>query len=241
MSGHSKWATIKRSKEANDAKRGNIFTKHVKNIILAAKNGGDPDMNPALKSAIDNAKKDNLPNSNIAKAIKKGTGELKDGAEIVEVMYEGYGPEGIAVIVICHTDNKQRTVSNVRHLFSKHGGNMGDKGCVSYLFDKKGMILFEDVVDVELIEMAAIEADCDDVSVEDGNVEIITSPTRLHEIAKKLADAGFKHSSVELTMIPQTYIKISEQDKLDRIIKFMEIMESDDDVNKVISNFEIDL
>jgi len=241
MSGHSKWATIRRAKEANDSKRGNIFTKHVKNIILAAKGGGDPEMNPALKTAIDNAKKDNLPNANIDKAIKKGTGELKDGNEIVEVMYEGYGPEGIAVIVICHTDNKQRTVSNVRHLFSKHGGNMGDKGCVAYLFDRKGVIMFENATNNEEIEMAAIEADCDDVSVEDGNLEILTPPTKLHEISESLTKAGYKPSSVELTMIPQTYIKISEQDKMDRIIKFMEVIESDDDVNQVISNFEIDL
>jgi len=240
MSGHSKWATIKRAKESKDAKRGNIFTKHAKNIAIAARSGGDPEMNASLKSAIENAQKDNMPNSNIAKAIKKGTGELKDGAEIMELMYEGYGPSSIAVLVICHTDNKQRTVANVRHVFSKHGGSMGENGCVSYLFKKKGLIVFENVGNVESLEMAIIEADCEDFLEEKGIVEVTTEPSKLHDVVQKLEKAGFKPSSYELSFIPNTYLKITEKAQADKIIHFMHTMEEDDDVNKVISNFDIE-
>jgi len=180
-----------------------------------------------------------MPNSNINKAIKKGTGELKDGNEIIEIVYEGYGPEGIAIIVTCHTDNKQRTVANIRHIFSKNGGNMGDKGCVSYMFSSKGILLFENVLNKEELEIAAINANCEDFLEKEKNIEIITSASKLHEVQEKLKKAGFNPNSSELTLVPSNHIKITDKDKANRIIKFMEKFEEDDDVYKVSSNFEI--
>jgi len=238
MSGHSKWSTIKRAKDAKDAKRGNIFTKHAKNIAIAARAGGDPEMNHTLKAAIDKAKKDNMPNSNIDNAVKKGTGELKGAAEILEITYEGYGPEGIAVIVECHTDNRQRTVASVRHIFSKNNGNMGENGCVSYMFKRHGLIVFENPQNAEEIEMAAIELGCDDVSLEEGVLEIVTPADKLHEIAISLEEKGHIPTSKDLELIPDNYIKISE-DKLPTVLKLLEALEEDDDVSKVTSNFDL--
>lgn len=235
MSGHSKWSTIKRKKGAADAKRGNIFTKHAKNIALAARSGGDPAMNSSLYAAIESARKDNMPNNNIERAIKKGTGELKDGSEIVEVMYEGYGPEGIAVMVLCQTDNLNRTIAQIRHIFSKNGGNIGEKGCVAYMFSRKGVLLFEDIKDKESLEMAAIEAGCEDIDVSDEVVEIITPAENLQQVKKSLEESGFKPTDSELTFIPDNYLTL-DQDKISRVEKFLEIMEDDDDVFKVYSN-----
>jgi YebC/PmpR family DNA-binding regulatory protein len=240
MSGHSKWATTRRAKEAKDAKRGNIFTKHAKCIALAAKHGGDPEMNPSLKTAIENAKKDNMPNSNIEKAIKKGTGELKEGNEIVELTYEGYGPEGIAVMVLCHTDNKQRTVSNLRHIFSKNGGSLGENGCVSYMFHKKGSIIFENCSSPESIELTAIESGCEDVFLRENILEVTTKQEDFHQVLNLLKSNGFTPSSSELSLVPDNYIKVSDEKIIDRITKFIDTLEEDDDVSKVFSNFDIE-
>jgi YebC/PmpR family DNA-binding regulatory protein len=174
MSGHSKWHSIRHKKGAADAARGKIFTRHAKLITIAARDGGDPEMNPSLRLAIDNAKKENMPNANIERAIKKGTGEDKDGTQFFEITYEGYAPGGIAVLVSTFTDNKNRTVSSIRSIFSKNGGNLGESGSVSFMFHKKGIILVSNPSDE--IEMAAIEAGAEDVVISEKMLEVSTDP-----------------------------------------------------------------
>jgi YebC/PmpR family DNA-binding regulatory protein len=241
MSGHSKWHSIKHKKGAADAKRGKIFTIHAKLITLAAhEGGGDTEMNPALRTAIDNAKAANVPNSNIERAVKRGTGEDKDGAEITESMYEGYGPEGIALYIHTVTDNKNRTVASVKNILSKHGGNMGTSGSVAYLFHKKGFILVKaDSSKHEDLELAAIDAGAEDIKTEGDSVEIYTDPKSLHEIKKKLEDAGFTAESSEITYIPENEVKIDNENKAKKVLKLMEALEDDDDVSDVYSNFDI--
>lgn len=241
MSGHSKWHSIKHKKGAADAKRGKIFTMHSKLITIAAKEGGgDPEMNSALRSAIDNAKAANMPNTNIEKAVKRGTGELKDGADFSEVMYEGYGPAGIAVYIQALTDNKNRTVANVKSIFTKHGGNMGGAGSVAYLFHKKGYILVKaDPSKYDDIELAAIDAGAEDIERGEDSVDIYTALNDLHTVKKALEDAGFQVESSELTYVPETTVAITDVDKAKKILKFMDALEEDDDVSNVYSNFDI--
>jgi len=238
MSGHSKWATTKRAKAVVDAKRGGLFTKHAKNIAIAAKGGGDAELNSTLKSAIEKARTDNMPLANIERAIKKGTGELKDGEEIVEVMYEGYAPEGIAVMVLCQTDNMKRTIQSIRHHFSKNGGNLGEKGCVSYMFKRKGVITFENVTKKEELEMAAINADCEDFEIEDNVVTVYTTPESLMDVKNSLEKDGFTANDFELTFVPGSYIKVENEAKVASVLKFLEALDDDDDVYSVISNFD---
>lgn len=241
MSGHSKWHSIKHKKGAADAKRGKIFTMHSKLITIAAKEGGgDPEMNAALRAAIDNAKSANMPNANIDKAVKRGTGELKDGAIFEEVMYEGYGPAGIAVYVQALTDNKNRTVANVKSVFTKNGGNMGSTGSVGYLFHKKGRIVVKaDPSKFDDVELAAIDAGAEDIERGDDMVEVYTGPTDLHNVKKGLEDAGFEIESSELTYEPENTVEVADEDKARKILKFMEALEDDDDVSNVYSNFDI--
>lgn len=241
MSGHSKWHSIKHKKGAADAKRGKIFTMHSKLITIAAKEGGgDPDMNSALRTAIDNAKAANMPNANIDKAIKRGTGELKDAAVFEEVMYEGYGPAGIAVYVQTLTDNKNRTVANVKSIFTKTGGNMGTSGSVAYLFQKKGRIVVKaDPSKFDDVELAAIDAGAEDIERGENSVDVYTSPTELHNVKKGLEDAGFEIESSELTYEPENTVEIADEDKARKVLKFMEALEEDDDVSNVYSNFDI--
>lgn len=241
MSGHSKWHSIKHKKGAADAKRGKIFTMHSKLITIAAKEGGgDPEMNSSLRTAIDNAKSANMPNTNIEKAIKRGTGELKDGADFSEVMYEGYGPAGIAVYVQTLTDNKNRTVANVKNIFTKTGGNMGTTGSVAYLFHKKGYILVKSTPDkFDDIELAAIDAGAEDIQTGTDSVEVYTAPNELHSVKKGLEEAGFEIESSELTYEPENTVEINEEDKARKVLKFMDALEEDDDVSNVFSNFDI--
>jgi len=241
MSGHSKWHSIKHKKGAADAKRGKIFTMHSKLITIAAKDGGgDPEMNASLRTAIDNAKSANMPNANIEKAIKRGTGELKDGAVFDEVMYEGYGPAGIAVYVQTLTDNKNRTVANVKSVFTKNGGNMGTAGSVAYLFHKKGRIVVKASADkFDDIELAAIDAGAEDIVRGDDSVEVYTSPTELHAVKKGLEEASFEVDSSEITYEPENTVDIADEDKARKVLKFMEALEEDDDVSNVFSNFDI--
>jgi YebC/PmpR family DNA-binding regulatory protein len=238
MSGHNKWSTIKHKKGAADAKRGKIFTKIIKELTVAAKmGGGDPDANPRLRTAIDKAKSENMPKDNIERAIKKGSGGL-EGVNYEETTYEGYGPGGVAVLVEVMTDNRNRTVSDVRSIFSKCNGNMGEAGCVAWLFDKKGLIVYSKDVDFDALFEAALEAGADDVAAEEGQIEVVTDPSAFIEVREALEKAGFKHESAEVTMIPQTMVKLDGK-QAESMLKLMDRLEDNDDVQNVYANFDI--
>ncbi len=238
MSGHNKWSTIKHKKGAADAKRGKIFTKLIKEITVAAKMGGaDPEGNPRLRTAIDKAKGENMPKDNIERAIKKGTGDM-DGVVYEETTYEGYGPGGVAVLVEVMTDNRNRTVSDVRSIFSKCNGNMGEAGCVAWMFDKKGLIVYPGSVDFDSLFETALEAGADDVASECGQVEVTTDPAAFIEIREALEKAGFRHDSAEVTMIPQTMVKLDGK-QAESMLKLMDRLEDNDDVQNVYANFDI--
>ena len=240
MSGHSKWSTIKRKKGANDAKRGKIFTKLIKEITIAARmGGGDPAGNPRLRSAITAAKAENMPKDNIARAIKKGTGDL-DGAVYEEILYEGYGPGGVAVLVETMTDNKNRTVADVRHFFAKSGGNLGESGCVAWMFDKKGSIVIdkEGVDEEELMELA-IEAGAEDVVEEETTFQILTEPDDFSEVVEALEKAGIKCQEAAIAMIPKNTVEVTEEKTARSLLKLLDNLEDNDDVQKVHANFDI--
>lgn len=238
MSGHNKWSTIKHKKGAADAKRGKIFTKLIKEISVAAKMGGaDPAANPRLRTAVDKAKAENMPKDNIERAIKKGAGEL-EGVTYEETTYEGYGPGGAAVLVEVMTDNRNRTVSDVRSIFSKCNGNMGESGCVSWMFDKKGFIVFSRETDFDKLFEAALEAGAEDVSDEGDQIEVITDPSAFIEVREALEKSGFKYESAEVTMIPQTMVKL-EGKQAESMLKLMDRLEDNDDVQNVYANFDI--
>lgn len=238
MSGHNKWSTIKHKKGAADAKRGKIFTKIIKEISVAAKlGGGDPNGNPRLRTAIDKAKAENMPKDNIDRAIKKGTGEM-EGVVYEEITYEGYGPGGVAVLVECMTDNRNRTVSEVRSIFTKCNGNMGETGCVGWMFDQKGLLVFPKSVDFEALLEAAIEAGADDVTDEEEQYEVTTDPSAFVDVKEALETAGFKADNAEVTMIPQTMIKL-EGKNAENMLKLMDRLEDNDDVQNVYANFDI--
>jgi YebC/PmpR family DNA-binding regulatory protein len=238
MSGHNKWSTIKHKKGAVDAKRGKVFTKLIKEITVAARlGGGDPEGNPRLRTVVDKAKAENMPKENIERAIKKGTGEL-EGVTYEEITYEGYGPGGVAVLVEVMTDNRNRTVSDVRSVFTKANGNMGETGCVSWIFAKKGLIVFAGGTDFDKLFEAAIEAGADDVSDEGDQIEVLTDPANFIEVREALNKAGFKPQSAEVTMIPQTMVKL-EGKQAESMLKLMDKLEDNDDVQNVWSNLEI--
>ncbi|BDV43901.1 putative transcriptional regulatory protein [Geotalea uraniireducens] len=240
MSGHNKWSTIKHKKGAADAKRGKVFTKLIKEITVAAKiGGGDPNGNPRLRTAVDKAKAENMPKDNIDRAIKKGTGEL-DGVSYEEITYEGYGPGGVAVLVECMTDNRNRTVSEVRSVFTKCNGNMGETGCVSWMFDKKGLIVFAKSVDFEKLFETALEAGAEDVTDEEEQYEVLTDPSSFIEVREALAAAGFANESAEITMLPQTMVKL-EGKNAENMLKLMDRLEDNDDVQNVYANFDISM
>ena len=242
MSGHSKWHNIKNKKGKADAKRGKIFTKMARKIAVAAKEGGDdPDYNPALKAAIDSAKAENMPNDNIERAIKKAAGEGDDG-NYESITYEGYGPSGIAVMVQCLTDNRNRTAPDVRHAFDKHGGNLGTDGSVSFLFDRKGQLGIEikDDMDPEAVEMDAIEAGAEDIRTEDGGIEIITSPEDYQVVRKNLEDKGYDFVISEITYLPQTTTVLDDPEDRKKMAKLIDQLEENDDVQEVIHNWEND-
>ncbi|RLC58411.1 MAG: YebC/PmpR family DNA-binding transcriptional regulator [Candidatus Cloacimonadota bacterium] len=238
MSGHSKWSSIKHKKGAADAKRGKIFTKLVKEIIVAAKEGGgDQEMNPRLRLAVSTAKGSNMPNANIERAIKRGTGEL-DGVNYDNFTYEGYGHNGVAIIVETLTDNKQRTVADVRHIFSKYGGNLAENGSVSYMFEQKGLIMIsENDLDEDEVMMASLDAGAEDLIIEEGNFIIYTAYADLHSVHKKLEEAGYNIEKAELTRIPQNTIQADEV--AEKLLKLIDHLEDCDDVQKVYANFEI--
>ena len=240
MSGHSKWYSIKHKKAAIDSKRGRAFTKYIKEITIAARiGGGDVDGNPRLRKAILDAKTLNMPADNIKRAIMKGTGEL-EGGQLEEILYEGYGPSGVALLAEVVTDNRNRTVSEIRHVFSKNGGNMGEAGSVGWMFSKKGYIVIESSKgDEETMMNIAIEAGADDFSNEGATYEIYTSPQAFHAVLNALKEKGIDTVSAEISMIPQTSVKV-EGKAAQQVIKLMEALDEHDDVQHVYGNFDID-
>jgi len=241
MSGHSKWSTIKRKKGANDAKRGKIFTRLIKEITVAARTGGgDPDGNPRLRSAIAAAKTENMPKDNIERAVKKGTGEIA-GEVYEEILYEGYGPAGVAILVECMTDNRNRTVADIRHYFSKSNGNLGESGCVGWMFEKKGLIQVErEKYSEEEIMDLALEAGADDIVEEESEYQIFTAPEDFNDVRDALEESGVEFSEASLSMIPKNTIEVTEENPARSLLKLLENLEDHDDVQNVHSNFDID-
>ena len=239
MSGHSKWSTIKHKKGAADAKRGKVFTKLIKEVMVAARfGGGDPDGNPRLRTAIVAAKGVNMPKDNIERAIKKGTGEL-EGTHYEEFTYEGYAPGGVAIMVDIMTDNKNRTIADVRHIFSKNNGRIGETGCVSYMFLKKGLIVLEkkDVNEDQLMEIA-LDVGADDVNDEGDTFEVVTDTKNFEKVKNALDKNSIKYTLAEITMVPQNTIRI-EGKEAEQTLRLVEMLEDSDDVQKVYANFDI--
>jgi len=239
MSGHSKWSTIKRKKGAADAKRGKIFTKIIKEIIIAARSGGgDINSNPRLRTAVLAAKAENMPRDNIDRAIKKGTGEL-EGVNYEEFTYEGYGPGGVAMLLEVLTDNKNRTVAEVRHIFSKQNGNLGEAGCVSWMFEKKGLISVDKAgADEDRLIEVALDAGALDVKDTGKEFDVTTPPDTFEVVKKKLETTGFKSTYGEVTMVPQTTVRLSGKEA-EQMLRLMEGLEDSDDIQKVYANFDI--
>ncbi len=239
MSGHSKWSTIKRRKGAADAKRGKLFTRLIKEISIAAKlGGGDPEGNPRLRTAIAIAKAENMPKENIERAIKKGTGEL-EGVNYEELTYEGYGPGGVAIMVEVLTDNKNRTIADIRNSFSKHNGNLGESGCVSWIFTLKGLILFDqDKVDEERLIEVVLDAGAEDVKEREGEFEVITDSAQFEDVKRAAQDAGIEYSFAEVTMIPQSTIRLLGKEA-EQMLRLMGRLEDSDDIQRVYANFDI--
>lgn len=241
MAGHSKWAQIKHKKAKEDAKRGKIFSKLTRAIIVAAKQGGgNPDTNPQLANAIEKAKQYNLPQENIERAIKKATGEL--GAENYEqIVYEGYGPGGVAIMVEAMTDNRNRTAADIRHIFSKHGGNLSETGSVAWMFEKKGIISFlRSKIDEDELLSAALEAGAEDMEEDESFVNIITNPKSFGEVKEALEKAGYQYERAEITMNPTTTVKIEDRETARKVLRLIEALEDHDDVQEVYSNFDIE-
>ena len=239
MSGHSKWATIKHKKGALDAKRGKIFTRLIKEIAMAAKSGGDPDMNPRLRTAIVAAKAENMPADNIKRAIQRGTGELP-GATYEEFVLEGYGPGGVALLAEISTDNRNRTVSEIRHVFGKNGGNMAEAGAVSWMFHKKGdIVLAKSAAKEDDLMNIVLEAGGEDLKDDGENWEIITDPSAYEAVLEAVKKAGITPASSSVAMIPQNYIKLEGQQAA-QMIRLVEALEDHDDVQNVHANFDID-
>jgi len=239
MSGHSKWATIKHKKGALDAKRGKIFTRLIKEITIAARQGGDPDGNPRLRTAVAAAKAENMPADNIKRAIQRGTGELP-GATYEEISFEGYGPGGVAIIVDCTTDNRNRAVSEIRHAFSKNGGNLGEPNSVRFMFTKKGVIaVSKDAADEDKLTGIVLDAGGEDLNDEGDTWEIITDPGAYEAVAQAVRDAGIETVMSEITMVATTYTKL-EGAPAAQCIRLLEALEDHDDVQNVYSNFDMD-
>ncbi len=240
MSGHSKWSTIKHKKGAADAKRGKLFTKLSKAIIVAAKEGGpDPAANLSLQNAIEKAKSYSMPKDTIERAIARGAGTDGDAAAYETIVYEGYGPDGVAVLVEALTDNRNRTASDVRHVFSKHGGNLGTTGAVAWLFERRGVVLVDESVDEDELTLAAAVGGADDV-VRDGSVlQVFSSPESLTAVREAIEAAGIEVQSAELAMIPKTTVEVAEEAAAKKLIRLIEALEDNDDVQDVSANFDI--
>jgi len=239
MSGHSKWHSIKHKKGAADAKRGKIFTKHAKLITIAAKNGDDPSMNAPLRTAIDNAKAENVPNSNIERAIKKGSGTGADAIQMHETSYEAYGPAGVAIYVKAITDNKNRTLTNVRTIINKNGGNLGNAGSVAYLFHHKGHFVIDPAgKDLDELQLELLDFDLEEIEVEGDKIDIITDPAKFAALRKQMDEAGFTLVTSELTFVPENTSLIEDVSKAKSVLNLIEKIEEDEDVSDVYANFE---
>lgn len=239
MSGHSKWSSIKHKKKLMDARKGKIFTKLIREITVAARlGGGDPDKNPRLRAAIAAAKAENMPKENIERSIKRGTGEL-EGVSYEEASYEGYGPGGVAVLVDCLTDNRNRTVAELKHIFERYGGNMGEPGCVSWVFEKKGIITIDiDKIDEDKLLEIALEAGAEDVKISDSQFEIISDPADFEAVKNAIEEARIPYNLAEITMIPKTTVKLDGK-KAEQMLNLMQALDDLDDVNHVYANFDI--
>lgn len=239
MSGHSKWSTIKHKKAATDAKRGKIFTKLIKEITIAARmGGGDPEANPRLRTALNAARAENMPKDNMERAIKKGTGEL-EGVSYEEVTYEGYGAGGAAIFIESLTDNKNRTVADIRYIFGKAGGNMGESGCVAYMFDKKGYLVVEkSAADEDTLMEAALEAGAEDVREDGDNFEVISEPGDFEAVQAAIEAAGIATIAAEVTMLPQTVAPVAGKEA-EQVVRLVEALEDCDDVQKVYTNADL--
>lgn len=241
MSGHSKWANIKRKKARMDAQRGKVFTRLAREIIVAARmGGGDPEANPRLKAAIQRAKEANIPNENIQRAIQRGAGET-GGAGYEEVYYEGYGPGGVAIMLKILTDNRNRTASEIRYLFSRNGGSLGEAGCVSWMFARKGLLIVdkEEFSDEDALLLAALEAGAEDVKVEKDSFEVITGPEDFEKVRSALAAQGIPVAEAEIAMIPAGTVKMTGQEA-EPVMRLIDALEDHDDVQEVYANFEVE-
>jgi YebC/PmpR family DNA-binding regulatory protein len=240
MSGHSKWATIKHKKAATDAKRGKVFTRIIKEIMIAARHGGgDQDSNPRLRTAVLAAKAASMPNDNITRAIKRGTGEL-EGGMIEEIMFEGYGPGGAAVLVNVATDNRNRTVSEIRHMFSKQGGNLGEQGSVAWMFERKSQILIEgDKAKEDDLMALVLDAGAEDLKDDDGNWEVISAPESHEQVLEAIRKAGIPTAAAEIAMIPKNLVKLEGKNAAG-MLRLSEALDEHDDVQSTYSNFDID-
>ena len=238
MSGHSKWHSIKHKKGAIDAKRGKAFSKLIKELTVAARGGGDPTGNPRLRKAMDDAKGLNMPKDTMMNAIKRGTGEIA-GAAIEDITYEGYGPGGVAVFVECQTDNRTRTVAEVRHIFAKHGGNLGESGSVAWMFQKKGAIIIEkNAADEEKMMELALEAGAEDVAGDEETWEVITSPEDFNAVLDAVKASGIETLSSDVTMRPTNSVQVTGS-AAQQVLRLMEALEDNDDVSNVAANFDI--
>lgn len=241
VSGHSKWHNIKLRKSKMDAIKGKLFTKVAREIIIAVRQGGaDPEGNFRLKLAILNAKEVNMPKDNIERAIAKGLGSESEAQQLEEIVYEGYGPGGVAIMIEITTDNRNRTVPELRNIFSKHGGSLGESGCVGWMFDKKGFIAFDSrsVKEEELLAVV-LEAGAEDMRQEEDMLEVVTSPLDFQKVKEAIDQAGFKPATAEIVMIPKVTVKVSNKDA-PQLLKLMETLENHDDIQKVYANFDID-
>ncbi|MHB9038190.1 MAG: YebC/PmpR family DNA-binding transcriptional regulator [Armatimonadota bacterium] len=240
MSGHSKWHNIRLRKGKQDLQRGKIFTKLAREIIVAAKEGGgNPDANLALRMAIQKARENSMPADNIKRAIQRGTGEI-EGANFEEITYEGYGVAGVAILVPCLTDNRNRTVAELRNIFTKNGGNLGEMGCVAWMFDQKGLVQISvDKSDEETVMMATMDAGAEDIKVEEDVIEVTCAPDSLAKVRDALAEAGIEFISAELTMIPKTTVRVEDVKEANRILRMMDALEDNDDVQNAYANFDI--
>lgn len=240
MSGHSKWSTIRHKKGAADAKRGKVFTKLIKEIMISARmGGGDPAGNPRLRAAIAAARTENMPKDNIERAIKKGTGEL-EGTSYEEVSYEGYGPGGVAILVDVMTDNRNRAAGEVRHIFSRNGGNLGEAGCVAWMFSKKGSIVFsrENASEEQIMEVA-LEVGAEDVLDQEDQIEVTTSIEDFTSVKGAFEDRGIPYELAEITMVPQTTVPIEDEKVAQQLLRLMDALEDSDDVQHAYANFDI--
>jgi len=240
MSGHSKWATIKHKKGQADARRGRLFTRLIKEITVAARiGGGDPDGNPRLRAAIQAAKAENMPAENIKRAVQRGTGDLP-GTVYEEGVFEGYGPGGVAMLVQIATDNRNRTISEVRHIFAKHGGNLGESGCVSWMFSKKGYIVVEkSKADEETLLSVVVDAGADDLRDDGSNWEIISAPENFQQVLDSLKAVNVEPGVAEVSMLPQSYVKLTGK-QAEQMLRLMEELEEHEDVQHVYANFDIE-